>query len=81
MEPKIQKLVDRLEKIAKKNKDRFRYRIDIEPSFRATTYTFVCSEMADGHDFCSGFGADIETAINNADKDVENCCDAWGYKE
>jgi len=77
---KIQLLIIRLQSIAKKNRDDFSYKIDINISRSGITYRFVATETADNHEFLDGFGVTIDDAVDNAERSIEACCKQWGYK-
>lgn len=74
-------LIERLDKIAKKNEDEFRYRIDISKTRAGLRYSFGCSETADGHTFTSGVGADIAAAVKDANDSIPEALEQWGYGE
>ena len=76
----IERLITRLEKIAKKNRDKFGYKIEINVERNSLFYSFVAFETTDGHEFLTGHGKTIEDAIINADNDVEESCKMWDYK-
>jgi hypothetical protein len=76
----LERLVIRLQAIAKKNSDQFRYKIQIEPTRKGIQYSFVCEETADGHALLTGCGATIEAAVADAEKDVDEACQEWGYE-
>lgn len=80
---KVNELVSRLEKVAKKNKDEFKYRIEVNPNVTrgGANYRFVCTEKADGHEFVTGAGETIGSAVDDADESVGESCEGWGYKE
>lgn len=77
----ISDLVQRLEDIANKNDDVFRYRIEIDvenlrrEKFR---YRFIAEETADGHTFADGSGATLDEAISSVD--LKEACEQWGYE-
>lgn len=79
----LQDLIERLEKIAKKNKDKFKYQIDINflPRDKKIVYTFNCIETADDHSFTTGSGDTIEEAVEDAISDIKSALESWGYKE
>lgn len=72
-------LVIRLQAIAKMNGDQFRYKIDIEPTRNGIQYVFICEETVDSHALLTGNGATIEAAVADAEKDVGQACQEWGY--
>ncbi len=80
---KLNQLVSRLQRIAKKNDDAFRYRIDIKPGCNGGVVflEFVAEETADGHCFTSGSGTTIDAAVDIADAEIKNALGEWGYEE
>lgn len=80
---KIEDLVRRLEAIAKKNNDKFRYCIKITANLRrpGLLYEFIAEETADGHTMFYGQGATIEAACDDANTRVYDDCRGWDYKE
>lgn len=80
VEDKIKELVDRLEKIAKKNKDEFDYKISIRLVKNGFMYLFECFENSCGHLFLEGIGSTIERAVSDASKGIEDSCREWDYK-
>jgi hypothetical protein len=83
MEEKIKQLIQTLERVAEKNSDVFRYRIEIEthPRTGAFIFQFIALESADGHEFVSGKGRTLEEAASRASADIDSACDAWGYEK
>lgn len=76
-ENKILALINKLDKIAKKNGDEFVYRIDIEKN----KFRFACEESTENHCFTDGVGFSIEEALNDAENFIKEACKRWGYKE
>lgn len=72
-------LVRRLDRIAKKNSDRFRYKIEINPTRAGIAYIFNCEETADGHTLVCGSGVTIEEAAKQAWDRIEESCQEWDY--
>lgn len=77
----IETLILKLEEIAGKNGDSFRYGIGVEVTRRGISYSFVCSEKADGHEFLTGSGSSVFEAVEDAMKDLPQALKSWGYKE
>jgi dsRNA-specific ribonuclease len=77
----VQDLINRLQAIAKKNKDEFKYSIDLLPKGKEITYSFKAEETADGHCFTSGYGATIDEAVAAAAEYIERALEQWGYKD
>lgn len=75
----LDQLVMRLERIAKKNDDRFRYKVTIEPNRKGIVYLFYCEEMADGHTLLCGSGVTIDEAVKQAWDGIESSCEEWSY--
>ena len=77
----LENLVVRLEAIAKKNEDRFGYRLVIEPDRRGRKllYRFEAEELVDGHIIVDGTGSTIEEAVTNATESIDESCERWGY--
>lgn len=82
-EQKIEKLVGRLQKIAKKNNDEFKYVITFLPGIahRKKFYMFECREREDNHVIIDGYGSTIGEAVRSAEKGVEDACARWNYEE
>lgn len=60
-------IIERLERIAKKNKDEFRYRIDVELRRDGSLrFHFDATEKADGHTFVDGIAPTADEAAANA---------------
>lgn len=76
----IDELTTRLNKIAKKNYDEFRYKIDLENRM-GYKYKFSCIETTDCHEFVTGFGLTPEEAVEDASKWIQEALESWGYKE
>lgn len=74
-------LINKLEKIARKNEDKFRYNIGILPTPAGMQYCFTCSEKTDGHEFVVGFGSSPDAAAADAVNNVKEACKEWGYTE
>ena len=81
VENKIFDLITTLNRIAKKNKDEFAYRIVINQNRTGLEYIFECSENCDGHPFVTGISDSIEQALDNALLEIDSCCKEWGYKQ
>lgn len=76
----LETLITRLEEIAKKNDDKFIYRIDIRTSrFGRMEYHFVAQEEADRHEFAGGSGSNLEVMAGNVLVDLPAACSCWGY--
>lgn len=69
-----------LQAIAKRNKDEFCYRIELDPNHPLLEYTFICEEAADGHTFLSGSGTSLTDAVDDAMTGLKDACKDWGYK-
>lgn len=85
---KLENLIERLDKIAKKYGDEFKYQIDIENLANGLCYTFVCKFMCEdtygkveGNTFFYGDGKTIDDAIEAANNNVENACKKFKYVE
>jgi hypothetical protein len=76
---KYVELITMLEVIARKNKDQFKYKIDINVNHRGFSFRFVATETVDGHEFLIGRGATIQAAIADAMINVEGSCKRCGY--
>lgn len=76
----LEKLVARLERVARKNEDEFRYYIRLDVWNGNVSPSFVCEETALKHTFLSRKGATIEEVVNLAWGDIAPACEAWGYK-
>jgi hypothetical protein len=74
----IDELTTRLNKIAKKNHDEFRYGLGLEKNGR---FKFAAVETADCHEFVTGFGDTPEEAVADCKKWIQEACLNWGYKE
>lgn len=78
----MNELIYRLQRIAEKNGDEFRYRIDVEKRRNGLSYQFVAEETAERHVFLSSGERDsYESAIADAWLNIPAACKSWGYKE
>lgn len=76
----LSELIQKLEGIATKNGDDFRYCIDVTiRHHQPHSYIFRSIETVDGHDFLTGEGFSIESAVAAASSDLESTCEEWGY--
>lgn len=75
----LEQLVMRLERIAKKNNDRFRYKVTIEPNRKGIVYLFYCEETAERHTLLCGSGVTIDEAVKQAWESIESACEKWNY--
>jgi hypothetical protein len=74
-------LIEKLEKIAKKNKDEFKYNMEITLVRGSINFHFECIETADNHTFVDGFGYTIEEALKNTENSINDALELWGYKK
>jgi hypothetical protein len=81
MNDAIAKLVARLEAIARKNDDRFEYKIVVTPVRGGVQFRFICYELPDRHEMFTGCGNTVEEAVAGADSEVADVCKEWGYTE
>lgn len=78
----MEKLIARLQRIARKNDDVFSYTVKIVPNKAGTLlYEFECKETSDEHCFVSSNGFTLEEVATNADKWVDDACEEWGYEQ
>jgi hypothetical protein len=77
----MKELIKKLEAIAEKNNDIFRYRINIEKRANNIIYDFEAIETADKHTFTGGAGYSIEECVEKTLKSIPDACKSWGYKE
>lgn len=80
VEKMIRDLVGRLDKIAKKNRDTFRYRMEIH-NVNNIRYRFIAEETAERHEFTSGYGFTIQEAVKAAEDGIPEALKQWGYKD
>lgn len=74
------KLIQHLERIARKNKDSFSYRIEIVPGKNEAKYSFWVEEIYDHHVFLSTEISDINDSQSSIDEDMlKKACKNWGY--
>lgn len=74
-------LIDWLQRIAQKNNDEFRYKIEIRcPRSGGKQFTFVCQETVEGHVFLESSGDDLDAVVKHAIQEVPECCEDWGYE-
>ena len=86
-------LIRRLDRIAKKNKDEFRYVFKVRPlRGHGIVVDFEAAETTEGHVFVSGRGETesipvehnlsvaCEEAIQDALNSIEESCKEWGYE-
>lgn len=78
MKESIEALVKRLNAIAKRNHDSFKYRIELRGW--PIKYHFIAEETADNHEFVNGYGSTIDDAVIDADNQIENACREWCYE-
>ena len=71
---------ERLQKIAKRNGDKFEFTCTIALQPDGLLYEFVAAEDADGHEFVTGKGPTAEAAIVQAAERIESACKYWHYK-
>lgn len=76
----IETLIKELEQIAKKNHDRFDYRIMIRSVGGKLIYTFVAEDPKYSTDFVSGDGFSPEEAAEAALRGLDEVCTIWDYK-
>ena len=72
---------DRKDKIAKANKDKFRYRVDLEPWRDGSVRYIFVAEETDNHTFVDGQAFSLREAVTEADGGVVTALALWGYKE
>jgi len=78
----MEQLIHRLEAIAKKNRDEFRYRIELDVLRDGKVrYNFIAEETADGHCLVGGSGMTIEEAVADTNAKIPEYIKSWGYKE
>lgn len=75
----IQRVVKRLDKIAKANEDTFEHRITILD--RGSRFLYDCFETADEHSFVTAIGPTIKQAIAVAETQITDALTEWGYEE
>jgi hypothetical protein len=77
----MRKLIERLERIAKVNNDKFSYNINVELNSKSgLRYTFTATEITDNHDFIVVQSNNLITLVDMANEEIEEVCEAWGYK-
>lgn len=76
---KLENLIFRLQHIARRNRDTFKYQIDIEAVY-VLHFTFRAIETVDKHLFLSGVGETLDEALDDAEKQIDGACAAWDYK-
>lgn len=86
MKDKIKETVERLERIAETNKEKFRYSFLIHLSRKSggeveTKYSFSCTETEEGHLLLSGWGSTPEEAAENAGKNITDSVKEWGFND
>lgn len=79
-EQAVEQIIRKLNAIAAKNKDAFSYAIEIETQRGVIEFYFKAMEMADRHTFVAGRGATVEAAVANAEANIADSCESWGYK-
>lgn len=73
-------IIQNLQGVARRNGDRFVYRIEITPLGNKLRFRFICEESTDHHCLVSGEGSTMEEAATNAFNDIPDACRSWGYK-
>lgn len=82
MSEKLKLVVQRLARVARKNKDEFKFKVEVGLTRAGgLLYRFVSQETAEGHEFCTAQGLTIDDAAEAAMADIGECCKAWGYKD
>jgi hypothetical protein len=77
----LDKLINRLERVAKINHDKFEYSISIIPNHEKFLYYFNVKETVDKHTFLISAGATIEEAILEAWSYIPTACEEWEYRD
>lgn len=78
----MEALIKRLNAIAKKNHDEFKYYIELDVLRDGKIrYTFCADETADGHAIAGGAGTTIEEAVSKTNENIPEFIKARGYKE
>lgn len=77
----LEKLIARLEAVARKNDDDFCYAVEVSRGRNGWRYEFVCKETAEGHDFLNGVGTSLEGAVQAAIMNLLDALVSWGYSE
>jgi hypothetical protein len=75
----LEELIQLCERIAKRNGDEFKYRIELEPGRHGFLYRFDCYETEERHSFITGSGANIRAAVKAAREELVASCEEWGY--
>jgi hypothetical protein len=82
IEDKIIRLTSRLDAIAAKNDDEFRYIVEIIPrNVKNFRFVFEAEEIMDRHILVRGTGESIEIALEKAEKQIPNFLKSWKYEE
>ena len=82
MENKLKNLIVKLDNIAKKNNDEFRYKINIDfKKYNELHIHFIAEETVDNHVFITGGGFTIDNALKVAELSIDDACKSWGYKQ
>jgi hypothetical protein len=82
MKEQLIKLTDRLNKIAKKNKDSFMHElVFLSSKTYGFVWCFACKEDCEDHCFVSGHGKSPEEAMQEAENSIEAALEMWGYSE
>ena len=76
---RLDRLIERLQRIAIANRDVFRYRIEIESIAGRLRYRFVCEETADRREFLLAVGDTMDAAVGSADSGIVQSCVLCGY--
>jgi hypothetical protein len=76
----MENLLKKLDNIAQKNGDEFRYNIGIRLIKGKPYFEFSAEETTDQHCFVGGSGSSIEEAVQEAENNIESSCESWGYE-
>lgn len=75
----LHKLIERLDNIAKKNDEKFIYRIEIKSTEKGILFTFVCEKT--DHVFIEGCKWGLPGCIDDAKKDIPRALNLWNFIE
>lgn len=78
-EEQIQRVVKRLDAIAKANEDKFEHRITILDG--GARFLFDCVETSDEHSFVTAIGPTIKQAVAVAETQIADALTEWSYEE
>lgn len=79
---RLEILIRRLNRLAKANKDEFRFEIkaeEVKPL--GLLFRLAVAETTEGHEFISGMGKTLDEAVKDAEGAIAEAVEEWDWKE